>query len=116
MITVTQLQGLRGKDPRAAGAMFSALSTAIPGMSPNTLSPSPQPGTASTTPTVVVVAEPPRSPPPEAPVITFPQTADAPVFTPIVSASTSKRWVPWAVGGGVVAAIGAALLVTFANR
>lgn len=128
MLTFTQLRGLSGKEAYATIGPIGpfAVNAGVPvPATPNGTSP----GTISTVPTVTVVSTPggatvvptsptatPPGPPPDAQVMPWPPSADVPTMTTVPGMQPKKKWLPWAIGGGVVAAIGTAIIVAVANR
>lgn len=123
MLIFNRLQGLRGKTALPGADVITTLFSLSP-PAPTASPPGFNPGSIATQPTVTViqtptnpgpVAYPPTQPPPNAPVLPWSPTADVPTLT-VLPPAPRKAWVPWAIGGGVVAAIGAALAVAFANR
>lgn len=127
MMTFTQLRGLGGKTALPGPDPIAAMFTMSPPVS--TTPPSGfTPGNIATQPTVTVVqtptnpgpvAYPPTQPPPDAP---SPPYGDGAVpgypapGTVTLGPAPMKKWVPWAIGGGIVAAVGTAIIVALANR
>lgn len=127
MLAVTQhrhRRGLLGRTAASSVALWSP-AAASAGVPIATTPPGTAPGTISTTPTVMTVqtappvtASPPSEPPGTDVPIVFPSTADTPTVTaspsfdptlPTMPQAPGKAWVPWAIGGGVVAALGAVI-------
>lgn len=109
MIAFTQLRGPGYDAPIATGTsawkdprqrIGPLIFPQSPSKWPTSAAPTPPPASTSTPPTetgaqVEVVAEPP------------------PVFAPLPPA---RSWVPWAIGGGVIAAAGVVLMAVLSNR
>lgn len=125
MITFTRLQGargLRGKPAHAAVADTLATLFSISPPAPTANPPGFNPGSIATQPTVTVVQTPTAPTPEASPPMTpgavetpWSPTADVPTTT-MYPAAPKKAWVPWAIGGGVVAAVGAAIVVALTHR
>lgn len=130
MMTYTRLAGLSGKADYAVASanMIQATTFSMSPPMPTASPPGYTPGNIATQPTVTVVqggqppgpvAYPPTQPPPDAP-LPPPGGGFIPDYAPpgvvTLGPATKKAWVPWAIGGGIVAAIGTAIVVAVANR